>query len=260
VNVLAPLAARYARWLGLPTAATADITDEDPALVRAMPLIMRIERDGMPPRSALLEAAASAAVAVCLDERSQPGGPWHPKVQPWVAGRIRKVARRARGRHWTAVTELPGVTVERRGAQVRALVPWVVDDTPRTVTRLQVGGTDVPADEAGPPPDGIPVLWLPSEPVMTVGKAAAQVGHATMLLAALLATENRTAELDTWAAADGYRCAVRTASVHQWSALMSGGQPDRAWREHGMLAVRDAGFTEVAPGTVTVAAQWPARS
>lgn len=259
MSVLAPLAARYARWLSLPAAATADITDEDPESVRAMPLVLRIERDATPPRSALLEAAASAAVAVCLDERSQPGGPWYPEVAPWVAGRIRKIARRARGTHWTAVTELPGSTVERRGAQVRALLPWLVDDTPKAVTRLQVGGTDVAADDTGPAPEGIPMLWLAPEPVMTVGKAAAQVGHATMLLAALLTGDGRAAELDRWAA-DGYRCAVRIASVHRWAALAPRDRPDRAWRERGVLAVRDAGFTEVAPGTVTVAAQWPARS
>ncbi|MGH3887060.1 MAG: peptidyl-tRNA hydrolase [Pseudonocardiaceae bacterium] len=252
--LLTPLAARYASWLDLPADATADITEEDPAVVRAMPLILRVERDAVPPRSALLEAAASAAVALCLDERSQPGGPWHPEVQPWLVGGIRKVARRARGAHWIAVSDLPGSTIEHRGAQVRALVPWPVADAPRIVTRLQVGGTDVPADDPGPPPGGLPVLWLTPVPVMSVGKAAAQVGHATMLLAALLAADGWAAELDRWAA-DGYRCAVRTASVAQWAGLAAGERPDRAWRQRGVLAVRDAGFTEVAPGTITVAAQ-----
>ncbi len=259
-HLLAPLAARYASWLGLPADATADTADEDPASVRAMPLVLRVERDAAPPRSALLEAAASAAVALCLDERSQPGGLWHSEVQPWVmAGRIRKVARRARGAHWIAVTDLPGITVEHRGAQVRALWPWPVADTPRTVTRLQVGGTDVPPDDPGPPPDGVPVLWLAPQPAMTTGKAAAQVGHASMLLAVLLVADGRATELDRWAA-DGYRCAVRTTSPQQWADLAAGEQPDRAWRERGMLAVRDAGFTEVAPGTVTVVAQCAARS
>ncbi len=254
-EVLLPLAARYARWLGLPAQAIADTTDEDPPSVRAMPLILRMERDVTPSRTALLEAAASAAVALCLDARSQPGGPWHPQVQPWAAGRIRKVSRRARGAHWVAVTELPGITVENRGAQVRALLPWQVADTPSAVTRLQVSGTDVPGDDAGPPPDGIAVLWLPQQPAMTVGKTAAQVGHATMLLAALLAADGRVAELDCWAAA-GYRCAVRTASAHQWARLAAGEQPQQAWRERGILAVRDAGCTEVAPGTITVAVQY----
>jgi peptidyl-tRNA hydrolase len=256
LTLLAPLAARYAAWLGLPEQDTADTTDEDPALVRAMPLILRMEREELPARSALLEAAAAAAVGLCLDQRAQPDGPWYPEVQPWVAGRIRKVARRARGAHWRAVTELPGVTVEYRGAEVRALLPWLVAETPKTVTRLQVGGTDVPSDDPGPPPDGVPVLWLAPQPVMTAGKAAAQVGHATMLVAALLGAEGRSDELARWAA-DGYRCAVRAASTQQWARLSEVRDPSRAWRERGLTVVRDAGFTEVAPGTVTVAAQWP---
>ncbi|HEX2300362.1 MAG TPA: peptidyl-tRNA hydrolase [Pseudonocardiaceae bacterium] len=256
-QLLAPLAARYAPWLGLPAQAaaeisTAEISDEDADSVRAMPLILRMERDALPPRSALLAAAASAAVALCLDERAEPGGSWHPEIAPWLAGRIRKVARRARGAHWQAVGELPGLTVEYQGAQVRALLPWRVAETPKVVTRLQVGGTDVPQDDPGAPPETGPVLWLAPQP-MTAGKAAAQVGHATMLLAALLAAGGRGTDLDRWAA-DGYRCAVRTASRAGWTRLAPGEDPGRAWRERGLVAVRDAGFTEVAPGTVTVAA------
>lgn len=251
MTLLAPLAARYAAWLALPQEATADTSDEDPATVRAMPLILRVERDAPPSRTALLEAAAAAAVALCLDARSQPDGPWYPEIGPWVAGRIRKVARRARGAHWRAVTDLPGVTVEHGAAQVRALLPWPVAETPKVVTRLQVGGTDLPPDDPGPAPDGIPVLWLAPQLTMTAGKAAAQVGHATMLLAAVLAAEGRVGELDRWAA-DGFRCAVRTASAQHWAGLAAGQAPDRAWRERGVLVVRDAGFTEVAPGTVTV--------
>jgi peptidyl-tRNA hydrolase len=220
-----------------------------------MPLILHIERDSLPPRSALLEAAASAAVALCCDERSQPGGPWSAEVQSWLADRIRKVARRARGARWAAVTELPGVTVDNRGAQVRALLPWLVTETPHVVTRLQVGGTDLPPDEPGPPPDGLPVLWLAPEPLMTVGKAAAQVGHATVLLAARLAGDGRTSELESWGAG-GYRCAVRTATPARWADLVTSEHPAPAWKQRDLLIVRDAGFTEVPPGTATVVAHF----
>ena len=82
--VLDPLAARYAWWQGLPASAVNDTEDEDPDQVRAMPLILRIERAEPPSRTALLEAAASAAIAVCLDPRAEPEGEWHEEVAAWV--------------------------------------------------------------------------------------------------------------------------------------------------------------------------------
>lgn len=251
-TVLAPLAARYASWLALPAAETvADATD-DPAEVRAMPVILRIERADPPARTALLEAAAAAAVAVCLDPRAQPDGPWYDDVIAWTSGHIRKVARRARGAHWQAVGQLPGRTVGVGNAEVRALVPGLVREAPKEVTRLQISGSELPFDEPGPPPAGDPVLWLNPAVPMTAGKAAAQVGHGTMLMAALLAD----AELADWAARD-CRCAVRTATPSGWANLHPGDDPLAAWQRRRVVAVRDAGFTEVAPGTVTVLAQWP---
>jgi peptidyl-tRNA hydrolase len=98
------------------------------------------------------------------------------------------------------------------------------------------------------------VLWFPPELAMTVGKAAAQAGHATMLLASVLAAQSRIVELERWSA-QGWRCAMRPATPQQWTAMDTGDRPDRAWQKRHVLAVRDAGFTEVAPGTITVAAQ-----
>lgn len=249
--VLAPLAARYASWLGLPSHAVVDVSAEDPEHVRAMPVILRIERDPVPTRTAVLEAAAAAAVAVCLDPRSEAGGDWHADVDAWVSGRIRKVARRARGAHWRAVEDLPGVTVEVGGAQVRALVPGKVTEAPKVVSRLQISGSELPSDEPGPVPGGVPLLLLNPGVRMTVGKAAAQVGHATMILASVLDADR----LAAWTAT-GYRCAVRTPSSRQWADSLPGADPAAAWRERGVVAVRDAGFTEVDPGTITVLARW----
>ncbi len=221
--------------------------DDDPAEVRAMPVVLQVERD-LPGRTPLLEAAAAAAVALCLDERAQPGGEWHDEVADWVDGRIRKVSRRARGAHWTAVEELPGVTAEVGGARARALLPWRVRELPKAVSRLQISGTELPEDTPGPVPDGTPVLWLNPAVPMTVGKLAAQVGHGSMLLAALAAADG--ADLSTW----DRHCAVRTADPARWRALVAG-----SWAADRVVAVRDAGFTEVDPGTVTVVGQWPAR-
>ena len=222
---LAPVAVRY-------RAGPRSIPPEPDGVVRAMTVILRLER---PPtaRTAVLEAAARAALAVCLDPRSEPGGEWAEPVRAWVENRIRKITRRARGAHWAAVSELAGATCAVGDAQVRALVPGPVDEVPRAVSRLQIGGTDLESDEPGPPPPGVPVIWLNARLGMSVGKAAAQVGHASMLYAA---AHGLTTVPDF---------AVRDAAGERWAALCA------AAEHRAAVAVRDAGFTEVAPGSMT---------
>lgn len=242
---LAPLAARVCPWA---TDRAAPEVDEDPdGPVRAMPVILRIERQDPPTPTALLEAAAAAAVVLCLDERSAPGGEWFDAVAAWCgAGRIRKLARRARTSHWRAVQEVPGVTVSDL---VRALVPGPVDDVPHEVRRLQIGGTDLPDDQPGPVEPGRPVIWLNPRVEQSTGKAAAQVGHASMILATVVA----------WTGGDPTTVtapAVRTASTSDWDVWCAAlDDPEAAWERHGIAPVRDAGFTEVAPGTVTCIGQ-----
>ncbi|MDA3626907.1 aminoacyl-tRNA hydrolase [Saccharopolyspora sp. WRP15-2] len=253
--VLDPLITRYASWLALPGAATADTSDEDPENVVLMPMVLRIERRDPPDRTALLEAAAAAALAVCLDERCKPGGEWHEAMSTWIAGRIRKVSRRARGAHWEAVQSLPGRTFKVGNAEVRAFLPMRVADMPKELSRLQISGSELDSDEPGPPLPNAPVLWLNPDVPMSAGKSAAQVGHATMILASLLHGEGMHAELESWAA-NAFRCSVRQADAETWSNLHPGDNPEKAWREARVGMVRDAGFTEVDPGTVTVLAQW----
>lgn len=248
-DLLAPLAARYGWWLGL-SAEQTSVADVPPDQVRAMPVVLRIEKSDPPRRTPMLEAAATAALAVCLDPRAGEGGPWHEAVRAWVSGHIRKVARRARGAHWRAVQHLPGVTVEVAGAEVRALLPSRVADLPKEVSRLQISGSDLPADDPGPAPGDVPLLLLNPVVTMTAGKAAAQVGHGTMILASVLDSD----ALEAWREV-GYRCAVRTPTLAEWAALYPH-DPEAAWHERAVVAVRDAGFTEIAPGTVTVLAQW----
>lgn len=208
--------------------------------VWAMPLVAHVEKSAPPRRTDALEAAAKATLLVWRDPRAVTE--WDEAFSVWLNGKFRKVTRRARGAQWERVSALPGVTVTVRSAEVRAFPPCPVNETPRDIARLQVSGTDLTDVDAAPvPADDIPVLWVSPEVEMTAGKAMAQVGHAAMLMFMSLPSDTAAG----WEAA-GFPLAVRTADRAAWRSLAISGLP----------GVRDAGFTEVAPMTLTVVCEW----
>ncbi len=256
-DVLEPVRQRYAQWLALDERGVVADRGEAPDEVRALQLVLRLERGTPPSWHDAIALSASAAVAICLDPRSAEGGPWHETIAEYARGHIRKVTRRARGAHWQAAQELPGITLTSGDTQVRALVPGRASALDKRISRLQVGGTDAPIDDPSPAPgDGTLQMWLPPEPVMTLGKSMAQTGHAAMIAAALMAGTTPDA-LDRWAAA-GYPCHGIRADELTWRRLADAvHHPAEAWDGDRLAAVRDAGFTEIAPGTITVIARAP---
>jgi peptidyl-tRNA hydrolase len=128
--------------------------------------------------------------------------------------------------------------VGRGGAQVP------LDGWPKDLAKLQVSGTEL--DDPEPPvaaDPALPVLWLNPELEMSAGKAMAQAGHGAQLAWWALSDAERTAWRDA-----GWALAVRTADPADWARLAGSGLP----------TVRDAGFTEIAPGSCTVVADHPA--
>jgi peptidyl-tRNA hydrolase len=205
-----------------------------------LPLVVRVERAAPPARTDALEAAALAVLTLLTDPRAQGDGEWAATVLAWTDARIRKVVRRARGAEWRRAEALDGITVPHRSAEVRVFPPVPLDGWPRDLARLQVSGTDLDDPEPpGPPPPGLPVLWLNPAVELTAGKAMAQVGHAAQLGLAALDPDVAAA----WRK-DGFPLAVRVAAPAAWAALL----------DRDLPVVQDAGFTEVAPGTCTAIA------
>jgi peptidyl-tRNA hydrolase len=219
-----------------------DPRDERPQYV--MPLVVRLEREAMPQRTDALETAARAVLTLLSDPRvTDPEGEWAEAVAAWQDARIRKVVRRARGAEWRRAEALPGITVTGRTAEVRGYPPVPLDAWPKDLARLQVSGTDFGDDEppAAPEP-GVPVIWMNPDVEMTAGKSMAQAGHAAQLGWWRLDPERAA----TWAAA-GFPLRVRTAAADRWAELAA---------SHDLPMVRDAGFTEVVPGTATAVAEF----
>lgn len=208
-----------------------------------LPLVVRVERDTPPDLTDALETSARAVLAFLSDERSDGDGEWAASRLAWEDSRIRKVVRRARGAEWRRAEALPGITVRGREARVRVFPPVPLDGWPKELARLQVSGTHLedPEPPAADPP--APVLWLNPDVEMSAGKAMAQTGHAAQLTWWELSDAERRAWRD-----EGFALSVRTAGRTRWAELVADGLP----------LVRDAGFTEVAPGSSTVVADHPA--
>ena len=209
-----------------------------------LPLVVRIEKAAPPDRTDALETAARAVLTLLGDPRALGDGEWAQAVRDWEDARIRKVVRRARGAEWRRAEGLPGITLTGKAAEVRVFPPVPLDGWPKDLAKLQVSGTELEDPE---PPVGAdrsePVLWLNPELEMSAGKAMAQAGHGAQLAWWALSEEEREA----WREA-GFPLAVRTADPAEWRELTGSGLP----------LVRDAGFTEIAPGSCTVVADHPA--
>lgn len=209
---------------------------EDPSTVQAMQLAINLPRDAPPTREEVLRDAAVAVVKLCLDPRVGEDGFWRDGLDRWYSHRIRKVARRARNKAWADVQALPGVT---HGC-VRAFVPSAVSEVPKPISKLQVKGTDVPPSAPSPDDATLPTLYINADLHMSAGKAAAQAGHGSMLLAAAMTVES----VREWEGR-GYLVNIREVAAAELA---------RHAAAHGAVVVRDAGYTEVAPGSLTVVA------
>jgi len=213
---------------------------EEPELASpwALQLAARIEKLTPPTTAAVCAAAALATIELLDDERAQPDGIWHASVQTWNGERIRKIVRRARASAWERAQNVGGVTVERDGAEVRALVPSPMDQAPPEITKLQIQSTAL--DDVEPlselPDLAASTLVIGITPLfeMSWGKQAAQCAHAGQR-AWMFADEATRSEWD----GAGRPIAVVHPDASLWSAL----------DDVATTRIHDGGFTEIPPGT-----------
>jgi peptidyl-tRNA hydrolase len=210
----------------------------------AMQIVVLVEKDPAPQHTAVLCATASA-VAVALAGFTGPDAEQEvrERTERWRSGPIRKVVRRARGAGWTRQLAVPGVLVHQAyGVRVAVHVPGPVDEVHPEIARLQVGGLVLEDDDPPVVPEADVRLVVNPHVTLTTGKAAAQVGHAAQLVLQTIPSSDASA----WVEA-GAPVHVRTGDPGEWDGLLA----------TAPVVVTDGGFTEVAPGTVTVVAFHP---
>jgi peptidyl-tRNA hydrolase len=219
------------------------MAEEDDAL--AMYLVVRKD---VPRTTARAMAIAGAATVRCA--RAFRGSPaWADAFAAWE-GRARKVALRATpGELDELAAGLEAICVDtEHGRTAVALPPRRLSQrTPLLAALAPFTDARRPA-EAEPAP-GRPALTYVVRPgvLRTAGKAMAQAGHAALMALDELGPRHPGA-FERWLAA-GCPGEVRVAGLPAWVALRE--RPDT-------VVVRDAGLTQVAPGTETVLACAPA--
>jgi peptidyl-tRNA hydrolase len=203
-----------------------------PRAVTDDPLVLYlvVPRAATPPLAAALGGAVRATIA-CRDRFAEDER-WAADFAAWRAQSFRKVTLKARPGQWRRLlAELDAVVVEG----VAALPPRRRSHRERLLAQMQAHTE--PADPLPPAldlPPAAAAFLLRAGHGMSAGKAMAQVAHAALMLP----------DDPQWRAA-GHPCAFAEAGPAEWAAARA--QP-------GAVVVRDAGFTEVAPGTETVVA------
>lgn len=204
---------------------------------------------------AAIAAAAQASVLVRFSGMESDAYPLS-HYDEWLSGPFTKSVRRASAaqmsgliQFWAKETGIPYAVVEIDGSVAIAFPPMLYDAMPKQIAKFQVHGTDFP--RFGEVPDTGPA-WtrVLVNDDLTTGKAAAAAAHAlwAWMLRVMLSSDSADRDLiDAWVAA---KCpfVLNLATPEFIDEIIDSALPGRA------IAIRDAGLTEVDPGTVTALA------
>ena len=190
----------------------------------------------VPSESEILQASTFALIDLLLNNDEIVMS----SVEEWLEGRIRKIVKRARNTAWDKTSDagVPFFESSYGNATVRAFAPIRFSEQPPALKKLQVSGlqaddTDIPVDIKTP----YLSIQVDKELGMSTGKLVAQVGHAVQLF--IMYAEG--SDVNDWL---------------QSGSLISVSKVDVLDEFDADVAVHDAGFTEVANGSLTCTATY----
>jgi peptidyl-tRNA hydrolase len=209
--------------------------EEDPW---AMYYVVRNDR----PLSFAQAMALGGAGAVACADRFRCSERWAANFAAWQARAHPKIALRADAKRFEEVAELDGALIATpAGPTMLCLPPRRKSEREPLLIEL-APFTDAKRPAQAPAPAiGALIYVIRPDVLKSMGKAMAQAGHAALSVVDSLGATHG-AELRQWRA-QGMAGDVRLADEQTWERLKA---------EIDCVVVKDAGFTQVAPGTETV--------
>ncbi|MBL8603634.1 MAG: hypothetical protein JNK72_17040 [Myxococcales bacterium] len=207
-----------------------------------------------PPRP-LAVMLAAAVQAVCRAQRFADDARYRDDYIAWSERSFRKVTLRAKASEWQRLSALDAAFGEVDGVAVVAALPPVRRSMrPALLEKLQAWTSPLESlPQAPPQPAGAAALTMDfvinGAVSMRAGKLAAQVAHAALLCCEGW-SQRAPAPFAAWAEA-GHPSRFFVAPPEAWAALK---------RSVPCAVIRDAGLTEVEPGSETVMALVPGHS
>lgn len=190
----------------------------------------------------LLVAAAHSALA-CHQYASSPA--WVERWQAWEATSFRKVALRARPSDYERLASFEAARTEIGDEAVLCLPPRYRSEVEAELKKLQAHtGGALQAGEAAAVGDQQMLFVVPSDVEMTLGKAMAQIGHAALMSLELFPVHGQ--DVSEWQRDPSSAVCLADRDVI-----------NRLREELDVVAVKDAGLSQVKTGTETVYALAP---
>lgn len=213
-----------------------EASEDDPYAVVMVLKAVKDPEGNYPAERDIFQASATALTQLLLvdDEETQ------QFLEQWMNGRIRKLMKRVKPSQWDAVlnSEIYHTVGTSGAAEVAVFRPVRLSEQPDVLRKAQMSGLEVKDVSPSKFEDEAPVLTVYADEnlQMSTGKLAAQVGHAVQLFL-MYGNEYK---IEPWLESGASLSVERTDTLPLLDTVD--------------IIVRDAGFTEVPSGSVTVVA------
>ena len=205
-----------------------ELVEDDPM---AMTFVVNTERVESGAAVASEQDVLKAVATTVASVMTSPVPETHAAVEAWCRGRIRKLVKRARANAWQRLYDNADLVAHSMWGEANVLGfrPRPLSQMSAELRKLQVQGLQFERAKVDTAPTGPHLqIQLADSLGMSTGKAAAQVGHAAQLFLMRAPLQQVTTWLRT--------SAVQICYVSEVAAEYE---------------IRDAGFTEVAAGSLT---------